>query len=63
MDAAGPINEAAAKLKEEKEKIDPDKSAEAAVAAKELTKMGINLEKVFLNTFIKANTITNKHVP
>lgn len=62
MDAAGPINEAAAKLKEEKEKIDPDKSAEAAVAAKELTKMGINLEKVFLNTFIKTKKANIKKI-
>lgn len=52
-EAAAPINEAADRLKEEHEKIDPDKSAEAAKAAKELTKLGINLEKVFLNTFIK----------
>ncbi len=52
--AAEPIKEAAAKLKEEEAKINPDKSAEAASAAKDLTKMGINLEKVFLKTFIKA---------
>ena len=51
-DSVEPINEATAKLKEEYSELDPEKSSEAESAAKELLKMGFNLEKVFLKTFI-----------
>ena len=52
-EAAKPLNEAVKKLEEEKENIDPEKLAEAADSAKKLKKMGMNLDKIFLKTFLK----------
>ena len=62
VEAAGPINDATAKLKEEHSNLDPEKSSEAESATKELLKMGFNLEKVFLKTFIKTKKASIKKI-